>query len=534
MMMLLSVLAILGSLVASQIARASSNDSLSIGTNSATEVRTVDFDGNTAGGPITGERRDDLFRMAHIGAIPRFPTDGSPANVTSTVYKGLVWDGLTSFDETKGAIVPALALSWRSADLTEWRFTLNDGATFGDGTPITASDVVYTLERATREPGNSLAAQELAQALARDPGSNSLRDNAIRAASPLVVVVTLAQPDAELPMLLASADLGIVPDGSLEASPERPMDSSGAYKLADTGADTQVLTSSDSERRFREIHVRIFGAVGDAFDSLQSGQLDWSPVPSAQANEALDKYGSDGENQARTLVGLAINTENPALADVRVRRAVFQALNVNDMVEVFGSRATIALSVAPREFSVVWEADPCLEGCRQDKAAASAVLKKALGSTTLKIDTFDTPEGRALAETIAAQLAEAGVDTNIRVTAVDAYGTAVARSDAQLIVSGSTAATASAAAFVRAGYSSTAEGNITGLADPAVDKLLDQSRRTEDPKARAELYGKAERLVRQAAVMFPIAQVRSATVFAEDLQGAWLGLDESIHFGDGF
>jgi peptide/nickel transport system substrate-binding protein len=32
-----------------------------------------------------------------------------------------------------------------NADLTEWTFTLRDGAMFSDGTPVTANDVVKTL-----------------------------------------------------------------------------------------------------------------------------------------------------------------------------------------------------------------------------------------------------------------------------------------------------------------------------------------------------------------------------------------------------
>lgn len=527
------------SLVASQIARADSGDGDGSPTvSSLTDVNTVGF------GPSPGsERAPDLFRMAHLGELPKFPFDGSPANVTSTVLKGLVWDGLTAFDETKGTAVPAVALSWRSADDREWRFTLNEGAEFGDGTAIQAADVVYTLQSAAVRPANSLAAQELASSLARADGSNSIRPNAIRAASPLVVVITLGGPDAELPLLLANADLGIVPAGSLEPDADRTMDSSGPYSMPQpsTGAGgnnpSSAVVDLEANReslRFKRIEVRPFGAVQDAYDALERGELEWSPVPSSQADEAIAEYGPDGENQARTLIGLTVNSKSPALADVKVRRALFQALNVNDMVAVFGSRATIALSVAPREFSVIWESDACLDGCRHDPKAAAPVLKRALGAKpTLKVDTFDTPEGRRLAAVVTEQLKAVGIATSVRVTAVDAYGTAVTRPDTQLMISGTTAVTPSAAAFIREGYASTGGANISGLSSKKVDELIAKTLRTSDAKERAALYGEAEKLIRSDAVMYPIAQIRSATVFADGVQGAWLGLDESMHFGDG-
>ena len=49
------------------------------------------------------------------------------------------------------AIVPQLALAWKPLDPTTWEFELRPDVTFHDGTPFTAADVVFSIERARAE-----------------------------------------------------------------------------------------------------------------------------------------------------------------------------------------------------------------------------------------------------------------------------------------------------------------------------------------------------------------------------------------------
>ena len=46
------------------------------------------------------------------------------------------------------AIEPALAVSWQPVDAKRWRFKLRPNVKFHDGTPFTADDVVFSIERA--------------------------------------------------------------------------------------------------------------------------------------------------------------------------------------------------------------------------------------------------------------------------------------------------------------------------------------------------------------------------------------------------
>lgn len=63
------------------------------------------------------------------------------------------FDPLVGQDERQ-RLVPALATEWTPVAETTWEFTLREGVTFHDGSPFTADDVVFTLERAPDVPNS--------------------------------------------------------------------------------------------------------------------------------------------------------------------------------------------------------------------------------------------------------------------------------------------------------------------------------------------------------------------------------------------
>jgi peptide/nickel transport system substrate-binding protein len=58
-----------------------------------------------------------------------------------------VYEALLDIDSNL-AIVPQLAVAWKIMDPTHWEFELRRGVRFHDGTPFTADDVAFSLERA--------------------------------------------------------------------------------------------------------------------------------------------------------------------------------------------------------------------------------------------------------------------------------------------------------------------------------------------------------------------------------------------------
>jgi peptide/nickel transport system substrate-binding protein len=80
-----------------------------------------------------------------------------PYTLNESVTLGLlanVMEGLIKRDKDL-KIVPGLAESWEVLEPTRWRFHLRKGVTFQDGSPFTADDVLFSVERA-RGPGSQL------------------------------------------------------------------------------------------------------------------------------------------------------------------------------------------------------------------------------------------------------------------------------------------------------------------------------------------------------------------------------------------
>src|ERR1700675_5034757 len=58
-----------------------------------------------------------------------------------------IFERLTTRDKDL-KLIASLATSWEAKSSTVWRFQLRRGVVFHDGTPFTADDVVYSIERA--------------------------------------------------------------------------------------------------------------------------------------------------------------------------------------------------------------------------------------------------------------------------------------------------------------------------------------------------------------------------------------------------
>ncbi len=65
----------------------------------------------------------------------------------TNMMNGQVYEKLVSRDKQLN-IVPGLASSWEQPSPLVWRFKLRPGVKFHDGTPLTADDVVYSIQRA--------------------------------------------------------------------------------------------------------------------------------------------------------------------------------------------------------------------------------------------------------------------------------------------------------------------------------------------------------------------------------------------------
>jgi peptide/nickel transport system substrate-binding protein len=92
------------------------------------------------------------LRWASQGDIltmdPHAQNEGLNNTANSYIYEALV-----TYNE-KFEVVPALSTDWKQETPLIWRFNLRQGVKFHDGSPLTAADVVFSIERAMQPTSN--------------------------------------------------------------------------------------------------------------------------------------------------------------------------------------------------------------------------------------------------------------------------------------------------------------------------------------------------------------------------------------------
>ncbi len=130
------------------------------------------------------------FTVAYLNEVDSFnPFLGIEAS--SFEMWSLMYDSLTGYAMEDMQPTPALATEWDTSDdgLT-WTYTLRDDATWSDGEPLTAQDVLYTYER-IRDGGPERATW----------GVYLKGVESVSAPDDTTVVLELEEPSALLPLL---------------------------------------------------------------------------------------------------------------------------------------------------------------------------------------------------------------------------------------------------------------------------------------------------------------------------------------------
>jgi oligopeptide transport system substrate-binding protein len=114
-----------------------------------------------------------------------------------------IFEGMIGLND-QGQIVPELASSWHvGSDGVTWTFTLRPGLKFSDGTPLTSSDVVYSINRsldpATASPVGPYYLAQIKDASAFASGTSKIKTligDSLLAPNPTTVEIIAAKPVA--------------------------------------------------------------------------------------------------------------------------------------------------------------------------------------------------------------------------------------------------------------------------------------------------------------------------------------------------
>lgn len=280
-----------------------------------------------------GDEGAQTLRISQ-GAAPSNFQIGNWSGGQSTMYQA-IYDRLVR-QTLDGEIVGSIAESWKySDDRLTLTFSLRDGLTFTNSEPVDANAVVASLEVARKGPSSSQPLASIASIEAPDLST---------------VVVRLNKPDASLLPTLSQVPGAIGAPGTLtaESSKLEPV-GSGPYMLdqAKTTAGSIYTLKKNpgfwgaEDYPYEDVEIRIIADATAGLNAVQSGQLDFSGLPSPEAAAQFDKSRfTIGESPATAVLALwFLDREGkvvPQLADVRVRKAISLALDREGIAKAFG------------------------------------------------------------------------------------------------------------------------------------------------------------------------------------------------------
>jgi peptide/nickel transport system substrate-binding protein len=314
---------------------------------------------------------------------------------------------------------PSIASSWTSnADATEWTFTLDPAATFSDGSPITAADVVATIERLVNPDNTSNALSAFNTGNLGPGGTTAVDDKTVK--------FTLSAPMGSFPYIVSSDNYNsiILPASVTDTTRFGPdkIVASGPWIIEEYDPVTGVTFIPNPNYwgtpvAFEKQVLTFFADTASEVQAFQGGQVDAIVTFSVQQGQALlsDPNTTVIELKAATHRQVHLRCDKGPFADKRVRQALAMSLDRAAIIQgLFQGRASLG-NDSP--FAPVFPTtDPSVPQREIDLDKAKALMAEAgVTEITTEIHTWqneEMPDYAALIKTAGEQL---GITLDIQV-----------------------------------------------------------------------------------------------------------------------
>lgn len=336
---------------------------------------------------------------------PFWASDGETFRISRQLFEGLV-----DFKPGTADVTAGLATSWKpSADGKTWTFQLRKGVKFSDGTPFNADAVCKNFARMDKQGQTGQGASEYW--LTNMGGYNGSAQDLFRgctAQGDSAVQLKIARPTSKFPALLGLPAFAMQSPTALDkykandiqtqgdgfAYPEyaqKHPTGTGAFKFQsyDVANKTVTLVRNDdywgTKAKVNKLVFQIIPDESDRKQALQAGQIDGYDLPNPRDWNSLKSAGNNVEiRPAFNLLYVGLNaSQNPALKDLKVRQALYYAINRDQLVKSqLPDGATVATQFYPK--TVKGYSDK-VQTYGYDQAKAKSLLKAA-GQSNLKID----------------------------------------------------------------------------------------------------------------------------------------------------
>ena len=436
------------------------------------------------------------------------PTAGAAAAIKEVGYAN-VFEGITRIGPD-GQVQPGLAESWDiSDDGKVYTFKLHAGVKFHDGTPFSADDVKFSIERAMAEDSVN-PQKQLYSAV-----------ETVEVVDPATVKITLKHPQGAFLWNMGWGEAAIVSPATADNNKEHPV-GTGPFKFDSwaKGSSIKLVKNPDywgEPVALERAEFRIVPDAAAAVPALLSGDVHaFSNMP---AGDALPQVQADprfkvviGSTEGETV--LSTNNKKEPFDKLQVRQAIAHALNRDEIIAgtVSGLGVPIGSHFAPHHPAYV-----DLTGTYPyDPEKAKALLAEA-GlpdgfSATLKLP--PPSYAREGGEIIASQLRQVGINLEIiPLEWADWLEQVFKGKDYDLSIV-SHVEPMDIGIYARPDY-------YFQYQNPEFNAVMAELETTTDDAKRNELYGKAQRILAEDAPVGFLFQMPKVGVWDAKLEGMW-------------
>ncbi len=488
--------------------------------------------------------------------------DGLDPGVTNNSFAQYVlincFEGLVTYDET-GSLVGGSAESWNiSDDGLVYTFHLRDGLKWSDGTPLTAQDFVYSIQRvltpATAAQYVSMVTGYVKNAQEFYDGTATAEDLGVKAIDDQTLEITLIQPTSYFIDVLSMWVYDPVQQATVEAngdswtsSPETYV-CNGPFKVTGMSLNENVILEKnenywDAENvTLEKLTFRYILDNSTALTAYESGEVDGIiSVPSSDyARLKAEKAGLQVYPSYGT-VYYNINCEAEPYNDPLVRKALCLAVDRQALIDnVVQVDAQPAYSFLAPGYSV--DGKDITEGrsdyglsATADVEAAQAALAEAgypngEGFPTLKLSYYQDDTVKKIVEAMAEMLKN-NLNINVEVSSNDwaIFYEDVQQGNYEVAAMGWSADYLNPMSFLplfKTGDSS----NNSFYSNPEYDALVEQVMSEGDAAAAAELTMQAADLASNDYCCLPLYYKANSFLMHDNITGYYMTASSNLYF----
>ena len=437
----------------------------------------------------------------------------------------LTFNALFKIDTDTLQPVPDLCASYENTSETEWSFTIYDNIVFHDGSPMTAADVVASMEWARTYPTT------------KDYTSFWTSDVAV---DEYTVKITTDGPYALV--LYNMASIKIVPKALIEAGHDfgtAPI-GSGPYKfVSQTLGESVAFTRNDDyfnaehKAKIKDLTWKIIPEGSSRTIALEAGEADVvievesNDIARMEENEALTVYKTNGTR----LNFMCMNSEVYPFSNKDFRKAMNAAIDRDAVITVScNGMGTKAVSQTP----MVFEGASMTNSQDYDPEQARNYLQQSgVDLSTLSFSCIVSSDAnRRAAEVIQANLQEVGVTMNIENMDYATQLSAIMSGDYEASIIGYTQSNMSM--YLTGLFHSSAidAANLARIAEPELDALIEKGKTQIDDAARGETFRQATEFLNEWSPFISLYQTVVARASSSSLRGFTVSASGGMHFED--